>query len=308
MIKILLIGECMLELSNNVEQSSYHMSFGGDTLNTAIYLSRLGSNTYYATAVGDDIYTENILQSCADEKVDTSFIKKIKGRTTGLYAIQTDKTGERFFSFWRSNSPARELFELENWQEYSKQLENFDYIYLSLITIAIYSTTGRKRLKQLLINAKKKGAKIVLDNNYRPALWKNTEQANKAYSEFANIANILLPSFDDEEKLMAFASIDDAIKYYQNTNVDEVVFKKSTKLVVVLDNKNNMVKKINIQPIPAEKVIDTTSAGDSFAGGYLHSRINGQGIEQSVKNAHTLASNVIQHKGAIIDKSLMPKI
>ena len=57
--KIAVIGECMLEVSTlgaDRNQSSLPsgLSFGGDTLNTAIYLARLGIDVDYVSALGDD--------------------------------------------------------------------------------------------------------------------------------------------------------------------------------------------------------------------------------------------------------------
>jgi 2-dehydro-3-deoxygluconokinase len=57
--KVAVIGECMLEVSSmgaGRDQSSLPagLSFGGDTLNTAIYLARLGADVDYVSALGDD--------------------------------------------------------------------------------------------------------------------------------------------------------------------------------------------------------------------------------------------------------------
>ena len=49
-------------------------------------------------------------------------------------------------------------------------------------------------------------------------------------------------------------------------------------------------------------IIDKTSAGDSFNGAYLASRLEGKTIEKSIKKAKKLASKVIMKKGAIIPK------
>ena len=58
--RIALIGECMIELQQRAD-GSLLQSFGGDTLNTAVYLSRAmgdrGAVDYF-TALGDD--------SCSD--------------------------------------------------------------------------------------------------------------------------------------------------------------------------------------------------------------------------------------------------
>ncbi len=58
--RIALIGECMIELQQHAD-GSLQQSFGGDTLNTAVYLCRelagLGS-VDYVTALGDDSFSD----------------------------------------------------------------------------------------------------------------------------------------------------------------------------------------------------------------------------------------------------------
>src|SRR5438045_375424 len=57
MIRVAAIGECMLELTHRDEQT-LALGYGGDTLNTALYLARTSARSEiavdYLTAVGDD--------------------------------------------------------------------------------------------------------------------------------------------------------------------------------------------------------------------------------------------------------------
>ena len=53
MTEIACIGECMIELKQ-AGDGLYSRGYGGDTLNTAVYLARLGNKVRYVTALGDD--------------------------------------------------------------------------------------------------------------------------------------------------------------------------------------------------------------------------------------------------------------
>ena len=57
MIRVASIGECMIELRHRTARK-LDLAYGGDTLNTAVYLARLmrGRNVTvdYVTALGDD--------------------------------------------------------------------------------------------------------------------------------------------------------------------------------------------------------------------------------------------------------------
>lgn len=52
-----------------------------------------------------------------------------------------------------------------------------------------------------------------------------------------------------------------------------------------------------------------TAAGDSFNGSFLALMHNNNfSIEENILRAHSVTSEVIKHKGAIIDKKYMPII
>ena len=58
--RVAIVGECMLELQGEAF-GAMHQGFGGDTLNTAVYLARLGGGHVqvdYATGLGEDSFSE----------------------------------------------------------------------------------------------------------------------------------------------------------------------------------------------------------------------------------------------------------
>ena len=61
--KIAFFGECMIELSGD----PIRKGFGGDTLNTALYLSRLTAEhsvqVSYATGLGEDVLSQELLEN-----------------------------------------------------------------------------------------------------------------------------------------------------------------------------------------------------------------------------------------------------
>src|SRR5438105_1182365 len=112
--RVISVGEVMVEFARGAD-GRYALSCGGDTFNTAVYLARAGTPVAYATALGDDPYSEKIAALAAAEGVSSDLMVRLKGRMPGLYIIETDPSGERRFFYWREHSPARELFELADW-------------------------------------------------------------------------------------------------------------------------------------------------------------------------------------------------
>src|SRR5262249_55270181 len=111
MKRVAAIGECMIELCEHPDRRITR-AFGGDTLNTAIYLARLRTAVDYITALGDDAWSEEMLAAWRAEGVGTGSVVRLKGRLPGLYIVETDAAGERRFSYWRDRAPARDLFAL----------------------------------------------------------------------------------------------------------------------------------------------------------------------------------------------------
>jgi sugar/nucleoside kinase (ribokinase family) len=69
-MRVASIGECMVEFSAATD-GLFARGFGGDTLNTALYLARLGVDTSYVTALGDDPLSDAMLVAWKAEGIKT---------------------------------------------------------------------------------------------------------------------------------------------------------------------------------------------------------------------------------------------
>ncbi|WP_026287082.1 sugar kinase [Gilvimarinus chinensis] len=306
-MKIAAIGECMLEMSSGTLSSELSkipavIGYGGDTLNTAVYLARLGSSASFVTAMGDDQASQWMIAQWQSNGVDVSLVRIESKKRPGIYHISNDDSGERHFIYWRNDSAAKTLFDTdEKTVSLKDRLHDFSYIYLSGISLAILDEASQERLFSLLQELRAEGKKIVFDGNYRPVLWETTELAQKAFSRAYAISDIALPTIDDESQLFSESDKDVVINRIRRCGAKEIVLKMGAEGCCVDDGTSRQVvvgRKV--------EVVDTTSAGDSFNAAYLHYRSQGESPEVSAKMGHTLASTVIQHKGAIIAESAMP--
>ncbi|MEM6987062.1 MAG: PfkB family carbohydrate kinase, partial [Pseudomonadota bacterium] len=113
-VRIACIGEVMIELATT-DSATATLGVAGDTYNTAVYLSRelarhSAIEVAYITALGDERMSQRILSDMRAHGIGTDCVEVRPGLAPGLYAIETDPTGERQFSYWRDNSAARTLF------------------------------------------------------------------------------------------------------------------------------------------------------------------------------------------------------
>lgn len=305
--KIAVIGEAMLELSHQ-SATLLSLSFAGDTLNFAIYLRRLlpvkDLTIHYITALGQDPYSDSMLKNWQKEGLNTDLIRCLNNKLPGLYLIRTDEQGERTFYFYRSDSAARELFTGNNLTDLSQRLITMDYLYLSGITLAILDENSREYLWSILEKAKRSGAKIFFDTNYRASLWPNVESARIAIERTLKYVDIALPTFVDEKILFGDPTPEACARRLLKSGITEVVVKCGAK--------SAFVATISMQQsVPAcmvNKVIDTTGAGDSFNSAYLAARLLGFEPVKAAIWGHQLAATVITQAGAIIPSATMPPL
>jgi len=297
--RVICVGEVMVELARTPE-CRYGLSYGGDTFNTAVYLARAGVPTAYASALGDDPYSDELMALAAAESVDSDLILRVPGRMPGLYLIETDAKGERKFYYWRDTSPARELFELADWAVLAEALLSARMVYFSGVTLSLYSNIGLGRFLAALELARKQGAIVAFDGNFRPRGWKgDLARTRTVFAEALKRVDIALPTFDDEAVLWGDANPEATVERLQAFGIPEIVVKNGPNSALIADKSGR-------EGVPVPEVVtpvDTTAAGDSFNAGYLAARLNGEAPAAAVAAAHSLAAQVIRHRGAIMPRA-----
>ncbi len=308
--KIATIGECMLELSaDNRPVSSgaraMNLLFGGDTLNTAVYMARLGTPVSFVTALGDDSYSDWMIDQWRREGVDCQLVRRCPDRLPGLYMIETDAEGERRFYYWRDQAPARNLFDEESAADaLFAQLRTFGWLYLSGITLSLFAEPALERLFGFLAEYRRGGGRVIYDGNFRPKRWPDTRRAQAVYDRMLANTDTALPTFDDEQMLYGDSKPEQTLARLQKAGVTEAVVKMGAAGCLVLSGDNTTF----VASQRVEQVVDTTSAGDSFNGGYVAARLAGMDPDRAAGLGHQLAATVIQHRGAIIDPRAMASI
>ncbi|GEA07893.1 2-dehydro-3-deoxygluconokinase [Alteromonas sp. KUL42] len=299
-VKVAIIGECMIELSNS-DSELYKLNYGGDTLNTAIYLSRCGGDVEYVTALGDDSFSSKMLSLWQEEGVGVKHVKTLENNVPGLYLIENEPNGERHFHYWRSNSPAKYL--LDKFPETLDEIKDYDAIFLSGITLSIYSESTRKALYDFLSEFRMRGGKVIFDNNYRERNWLSLSEASKAFNQIMNLTDLALLSMEDEVSLHGEHSMEYCIERWLKCGVSEVIVKNGASGILAA-NKDG---KFEFDVPNVVDPVDTTAAGDSFNGAFLAAKAKGESLEKCIRDGQFCAAQVIMHKGAIVPKSISLK-
>ena len=296
------IGECMIELSESGNAGATRRTFGGDTLNTAVYAarslagSRLG--VHYVTVLGDDPYSGEMLDAWQAEGINTDLVERLGDALPGLYMIRTDAGGERSFHYWRAQAAARQLFMTPGADKRIETLASARMVYFSGITLGILPEAGRNALFTLLQNIRKRGGQVAFDSNYRSRLWPNASAAREAITAALRFATIALPSFVDEAQLFGDAGPGETAARLRAAGVPEVVVTNGPEPYIIECGN----EKRTFPPPRIETPVDTTAAGDAFNGSYLAARLQGMTPVAAAERGAALAARVIRYPGAIMPR------
>jgi 2-dehydro-3-deoxygluconokinase len=276
------------------------MGCAGDTFNVAIYLARTGIDAAFATALGDDPYSEAILALADAEGVSRDLVLRQRGRLPGVSVIDTDVGGARHRHEWRGESAARDLFELADWGHIVEGLSRAKLVYFSGITLSLYSNTGIGRLLAIIEAIRAQGVKVAFDGNFRPHGWRgDLSRTRTVFMETLKRIDIALPAYDDEAVLWGDPSPQATVERLQAFGIGEIVVKNGpNSALVVAGSASELV------PVPEVVApIDPTAAGDSFNAAYLAARVLGRRPSEAATAAHRLAAQVIRHRGPLMPRA-----
>ena len=326
--RVACIGECMVELSLGADAGrgdasgpaapagagdagSARVGFAGDTANTAVYLKRAAGSAVrvgFVSVVGADELSRRLRAFLRAEGVDDALVGTHGRRLPGLYAIATDGRGERTFSYWRERSAARTLFEpgsdvrtdegAPHASHALDALRRMDLVHLSGITLAILSPAARERLCERLARCRERGVRVSFDSNYRPALWEDAATAALWITRLWHLADVGLPSADDERELFGDPSAEAVAARLRGAGVADGAVKDGERGAVPIP------PDAEAPPFaPLERVVDSTAAGDSFDGAFLAARLAGRSTTDAIAAGHALAREVVGRRGAIVPRA-----
>ena len=301
-MRIACIGEAMVELRVPTGSDGTGIGFAGDTLNTAIYLARaLGPSheVAFVSVVGQDALSDRMAAFIAAEGVSVTHLFRHATRLPGIYAIATDAAGERTFSYWRENSAARCLFDGVQ-DDLKSAMQRFDVVYFSAITLAIISPVARERLLAWLADFRKDGGLVAFDSNYRPRLWPDGDVARDIIERAWRLCDIALPSVDDEMALFGDPDPQAVLTRFAGYGAKVGALKRGAEGPLPIGGAGPAVQNYASAP----QIIDTTAAGDSFAGGFLGTYLTTGDLDRAMAAGHEFARRVIGYPGAIVPRAV----
>ncbi len=301
--KAVATGEAMIEMAP-IGEGQYRRSFAGDTFNTAWHMARaLGARAEvgFVTRVGKDRLSDAFISELSQDGMDVSKISRDPDRAMGLYMIELDGV-ERSFSYWRNTSAARLLASDKT--TIATALQDVGLIHLSGITLAILDEDGRTNLIGALEIARANGSIVSFDPNIRMKLWASLDEISETISRVLRVTDIGLPSFEDEAGHWGDVDPTATIARFAAAGVREVVVKNGNGPIQMFSD--GLMSEYKTPTVSG--ICDTTGAGDAFNAGYLAARLLKHSANSAVRAGQDMSGDVLQHFGARIPRSSIPKI
>lgn len=263
-------------------------SFGGAELNTAIGLARLGVAVRWVSRVGADPFGDELLELLVREGVDTTFVQRCSGRTTGLMVKQRLSAHESHVEYYRNGSAATTMTpkDLDGGAVTGARL-----LHLTGVALAV-GPGPRETLASALDHAKRAGLTVTFDPNYRHRLW-GPDEARSAYLAVLPQVNHLLCNETEAELLTGETDATLALARLVALGPRTVVIKRGARGAVAL------VEGVHyeVSAAPAPSLVDTVGAGDAFNAGWITGALDALDTRASLQLAAWAAARVVQHEG-----------
>lgn len=262
-VDIVALGELLIDFTEAGRSSSgkklFEQNPGGAPANLLTVAAHMGYNTEFIGKIGTDMHGDFLKRTLEDEGIGTKCLISDERYFTTLAFVDIDKKGERRFSFFRKMSADTRLCERELDRELLESCRIFHFGSLSMT-----DEPARTATIKAVEMAKKAGAVISYDPNYRVSLWNDEKKAVESMRAMIQYADVMKIS---DEELVLLTGIKDYSKAASQ------LLKLGPKLIAVtLGSEGAFIVTSRMKERIAGyrvQAIDTTGAGDSFWGGFL---------------------------------------
>ena len=288
---IVTIGEVLIDLTQTGRDERGIPQFaanpGGAPANLAVAAARLGAQTTFIGKVGEDAFGRYLTEVLQENKVDTRYMVTDADHPTTMAVVSVDASGERDFSFYRSAN-ADVMLRKEDIPE-------------EALNAAKIVHFGSVSLTADAARAKKLGAIITYDPNYRANLWHSEEEAIAQMKAPLPLVDILKVSDEELPLLTGTADCENGTAQLAQNGI---------RLIFVTLGANGVFYRFgektgHVAGVPC-KVGDTNGAGDTFFGAALSklckedlNTLTADQLESILAFANKAASITTSRRGAI---------
>ncbi|MFA6572247.1 MAG: adenosine kinase [Bacteroidota bacterium] len=268
------------EIISRLDAGKFNKCSGGSAANTIIAFSQFGGKAAYLTSLGNDELGKFYSQEFLDLRIElqTRFLDE---NPTGTCLVLITPDAERTML---TSLGASAKINTSNISE--ELIKKSKWIYIEGYLFSQQESTDA--VLEAVRLAKKFGTKVsvtfsdvFITNNFNSALKEVVSQSDLVFCNEAEVFNFTDKNNFDE-------ALDELNSFSKN-------------IVITRGSKGSSIKWVNqvyeIEPFKT-KSIDTTGAGDMYAGAFLYGLIYFKSIEKAGKLASYSASKIVSQYGA----------
>lgn len=259
------------------------MTTGGDALNEAILLAKLGKDVRLETIVGEDDAGKLVLEKCKENGIIIEKRQIQKEFSTGVNVVLVEKNGERSFL----TNPGGTLRKLR--LEHVRMPFEEEAKILCFASIFVFPEIRTRELVQIFSQAKMQGLIVCADMTKR----KHGETVENL-KEALSYIDYLFPNEEEACMLTETDCAQDAAEILRDAGVKNVVIKCGKKGCLVMNERESYV----VPAIENACCIDTTGAGDSFVAGFLCALSEGKSLRECAQFANECGARAVGVTGA----------
>lgn len=292
--EILIIGAAILDVlvrpasadvfrTGSYPAEEIRMSMGGDALNEATILARMGKKVQLETIIGMDDAGKYIQNHCREQgiQIDERCVKK--NQTTGINVVLVSEDGSRSFL----TNPHGTLRSLTVDDIHMPVAESVKVVCFA--SIFVFPQIGAAELCRIFSQVKAQGKILCAD------MTKKKKQ--ETVEEMAEALSYLDYLFANDEEAMLLTgedTVEKAADKLKATGVGNVVIKCGKQGCYYQTD----VEKRWVPAVQGVNCIDTTGAGDSFAAGFIHALAEGRDIRACAEYGNECGAKAVEVVGA----------
>lgn len=260
------------------------MTIGGDAINEATIISRLGHKAGLVSMVGKDAAGRFIVEHCEKNGIDYSGVKRKEGVDTSINVGLVTADGERTFvtnrngSLWKLTVDDLDLSMISEAR------------LLSLASIFNNPLLDCRALVHIFKEARKHGM-IICADMIKARLGETLDDIREALG----YVDYFFPNYEEACLMTGETGLDKIADQFLECGIGHVVIKTGKKGCFIKSRDGSVLE------VPAMKgitAIDTIGAGDNFASGFITAILEGKDLKECAEFANVTASVSVQSVGA----------
>ena len=314
--KFVTFGEIMLRLKSPgherfFQSPSLEATFGGGEANVAVSLSLLGKEAQFVTALPKNAIGEAAVREVRKYGVDVSAINRTDDGRVGIYFLETGANQRPSMVVYDRAESSIALAKPADF-DFPAILGDAQWLHVTGITPAISQSAADCTLEAMKA-AKKAGATVSIDLNYRKKLWQYGKTAVEVTRELTKYADVIVANEEDIQKCLGIEAKVDVTKgeldldvykeltqevkrQFPNVSVVNVTLRESKSA-----NHNGWRAAINgktgfyvSKQYEITDIIDRVGGGDSFSAGIIYALSEYPNDEQYAIN-FAVAASALKH-------------